>query len=360
MTRHIATIAALMSMAASAQTADTQTVSLLFAGDMMQHAPQITAARQPDGTYAYDECFEAVGADVASADVAICNFEVTLGGPPYKGYPQFSAPDDYFEAMTRAGFDVFLTANNHCLDKGRAGLERTIRTIDSLGYVQLGTYLDSLDRCARYPAVVEKNGIRIALLNYTYGTNGLPDRKPAIVNRIDRRQMKADIERARQSSPDLIIANMHWGDEYKAEPNDGQRQLARWLIDQGVDHVIGSHPHTVQTMEMMADDRGGQHLVVYSLGNYLSNMTKDFTAGGLTVRLTFEKTPQGTRLTDCRHCITYVARPVDSQLKNYKILSAGSDISNLPTAVDEKMRLFVDEVRRRLAGCTCSQEYTLE
>ena len=211
MTRHIATIAALMSMAASAQTADTQTVSLLFAGDMMQHAPQITAARQPDGTYAYDECFEAVGADVASADVAICNFEVTLGGPPYKGYPQFSAPDDYFEAMTRAGFDVFLTANNHCLDKGRAGLERTIRTIDSLGYVQLGTYLDSLDRCARYPAVVEKNGIRIALLNYTYGTNGLPDRKPAIVNRIDRRQMKADIERARQSSPDLIIANMHWG-----------------------------------------------------------------------------------------------------------------------------------------------------
>lgn len=334
-----------------------QSVSILFAGDMMQHDAQIQAALQPDENYSYNECFSHVASDISAADIAICNFEVTLGGKPYKGYPQFSAPDQFFDALKNTGFDVFLTANNHCLDRGKQGLLRTIHVMDSLKMLQLGTYADSVDRANRYPLLIEKNGIRIALLNYTYGTNGIPDKYPAIVNRIDKSKIKNDIAKAKRMNPDLIIANMHWGLEYQREPNTEQQQLAKWLVDNGVDHIIGSHPHVVQTMEYIKDSNGVNHLVVYSLGNYISNMSKLYCDGGLTVKLNFVKDSLGTHLKKCEHNIFYVARPVISGLKNYVVIPTETDISALPKAITEKMRIFVADARLRLANCAWSDEY---
>ena len=121
-------------------------LSLLISGDLMQHMPQIKAALLPDGSYNYDECFAGIKAEVERADVAIANFETTLAGQPYSGYPQFSAPDDFLSAVQSAGFDIMLTANNHCVDTRRKGLERTLNMMDSLGLAHLGTYRTLYER----------------------------------------------------------------------------------------------------------------------------------------------------------------------------------------------------------------------
>ena len=143
---------------------EARTLRLLFAGDLMQHTPQIKAALQPDGTYNYEECFARVKPEIEWADVAIANLEVTLAGPPYSGYPTFSAPDDYLRGIRDAGFDVLTTANNHCVDTRRRGLERTIQMMDSLEIPHLGTYRDSLARSESYPYLLEKNGEFEAIL----------------------------------------------------------------------------------------------------------------------------------------------------------------------------------------------------
>ena len=140
-------------------------ISLLFVGDLMQHQAQIDAARQGDG-YNYNDCFRHVKKEISEADMAIGNLEVTLGGKPYRGYPAFSAPDEYLNAIKEAGFDVLLTANNHCLDKGKLGLERTILMLDSLKIHHAGTYRNPEERHKSYPLLIEKNGFRIVLLKY--------------------------------------------------------------------------------------------------------------------------------------------------------------------------------------------------
>ncbi|EJX05497.1 Capsule synthesis protein, CapA [gut metagenome] len=147
-------------------------------GDLMQHQAQIDAARTAVGTYDYSACFARVKEQIAQADVAIGNLEVTLGGKPYQGYPTFSAPDEYLLAIQEAGFDVLLTANNHCLDRGKPGLERTIQQLEAHNIPFAGTYRNVAERTQRYPLFIEKKGFRIALLNYTYGTNGIPVPSP--------------------------------------------------------------------------------------------------------------------------------------------------------------------------------------
>ena len=171
----------------------------------MQHQAQIDAARQGDG-YNYNDCFRHVKKEISEADMAIGNLEVTLGGKPYRGYPAFSAPDEYLYAIKEAGFDVLLTANNHCLDKGKLGLERTILMLDSLKIHHAGTYRNPEERHRNYPLLIEKNGFRIVLLNYTYGTNGFKTDAPNMVNYINREQIKKDILDARRKLPDVIIA----------------------------------------------------------------------------------------------------------------------------------------------------------
>ena len=184
-------------------------ITLLFVGDLMQHQAQIDAARTPQGTYDYTPCFSLVGPQIQAADIAVGNLEVTLGGRPYTGYPAFSAPDEYLHAIRDAGFDVLLTANNHCLDRGQKGLERTLHLLDSLQIPSAGTYRDSTDRHHRYPLLLQKKGFRIALLNYTYGTNGLRAKAPNLVNYLERRQMLKDIHTARAWQPDVLIACLH-------------------------------------------------------------------------------------------------------------------------------------------------------
>lgn len=297
-------------------------LSLLFVGDLMQHQAQIDAAKQGNG-YNYDDCFRHVKKEISEADIAVGNLEVTLGGRPYSGYPAFSAPDEYLYAVKDAGFDVLLTANNHCLDRRKKGLERTILMLDSLRLPHAGTYVNKDEREKNYPLLVEKNGFRIVFLNYTYGTNGIEVTAPNVVNYIDKEQIKKDVFTARRMLPDAIIACMHWGIEYRSLPERSERELADWLIQQGVDHVIGSHPHVLQPMEIQKDARTPtRHVIVYSLGNFISNMSKENTDGGAMVKLELQRIFRVTRLADCKYALIWTSRPGLSKKKNFELYPA--------------------------------------
>ena len=298
-------------------------ITLLFVGDLMQHDAQIKAAKTTTG-YDYTDCFKHVKEEISRADIAVANLEVTLGGKPYRGYPSFSAPDEFLYAVKDAGFDVLLTGNNHCLDRGSRGLERTILMLDSLDFAYAGTYVNEEERRERYPLLVEKNGFRIVFLNYTYGTNGLEPVSPRIVNYMDKEQMKEDIALARRMRPDAIIACMHWGIEYRLFPRKAEKDLADWLLAQGVDHVIGSHPHVLQPMEVKRDAHTpAKHLVVYSLGNFISNMSKENTDGGAMVRLELVKYSDIVQMRSCDYSLVWTSRPFLSGKKNYEVYPAG-------------------------------------
>ena len=265
----------------------TDTLRLLFAGDVMGHAPQISSAQLiKDKKYDYEPCFEYVRPIVSNADLAIANLELTLPGkPPYTGYPMFRSPDALAEALKNAGFDVLVTANNHSNDARGAGVISTIRTLDRLKLSHTGTFADARERDAEYPLMLSKNGFRLALLNYTYGTNGVPTDSPTIVNLIDKTIIAADLEKAKSLKPHYIIAFMHWGLEYQLTENAEQRALAAFLARNGADLIIGSHPHVVQPVRQeqttTPEEPDKNVVVVYSLGNYISNQLKPHTDGGI-------------------------------------------------------------------------------
>lgn len=321
------------------------TLRLLFTGDLMQHQAQIDAALTDSSTYDYSPCFEYIKEEAQRADFAIANLEVTLGGKPYKGYPAFSAPDEFLQAIRNAGFNVLVTANNHCLDRGRKGLERTIRQLDSCGIQHTGTYTDKEDRNKRSPLLLEKNDFRIALLSYTYDTNGIAVTPPNMVNYIDTTLIAEDIEASKTLKPDIIIAYMHWGTEYRSLPDPEQIRLADWLIEKGVNHVIGSHPHVVQPMEVRTDSLTNEkHLIAYSLGNYISNMSLRGTDGGVMLRMEFIKS--GTvRLHDCAYSLVWTARPALSGKKNYRILPANLPQDSIPMKGRKSLKIFIDDTR---------------
>lgn len=335
----------LMAQGTNAQEVRRQ-ASMLFIGDMMQHDGQIKAAYDSTSdSYDYSECFTHIKPVIEKADVSVCNYEVTMGGKPYKGYPAFSAPDEYADEIKSLGFDVFLTANNHCLDRGQKGVERTISELAKREVTQLGTYTDSADRTKRYPVVVESNGLRIAILNYTYGTNGLTPKGGNVVNYIDKPQMLKDIAAAMRMNPDYVIATIHWGIEYEMEENQEQRQLGRWLIDHGVDHVIGGHPHVVQPIDIYTTPDGRKHLIVYSLGNVISNMSKRGTDGGIMVGLTLDTYSYNSTAEEGWYTIFHVGRPVNTGLKNYVVYPVGTSAETLPPTEETRLNAYAAIVR---------------
>ncbi len=329
---------------ASLQTPPQKHLTLLFAGDIMQHKPQVTSAMLADGTYDYTECFRFIGSEIADADVVVANFETTLAGKPYTGYPTFSSPDELLRDCKKAGIDVFLTANNHMCDKGRKGIERTLMMMDSLEVAHLGSYKDSTERDEHYPLLLEKNGFRLALLNYTYGTNGIPVPAPNVVNTIDTIQIACDINKAQSMKPDAIIAFMHWGVEYTLTPMKSQIDLADWLLKKGVTHVIGGHPHVVEPIEVRVDKNGAKHVVAYSLGNLISNQSAPHTYGGMLVKMQLEK-DSVTRMKDCNYSLYFVSRPVNSGNKQYRIYPVATPDSLLRPTEIRLRDTFVNSVR---------------
>ena len=325
-------------------------ISLLFIGDVMQHQSQINHAYNPNTkTYEYDPCFEEVSSIIEQSDFCIANLEVTLAGPPYKGYPQFSSPDELASALKRAGVDMLVTANNHSCDRRKKGLERTINTLENLGMEHTGTFINSQTRKLNYPYMIEEKGFKLALLNYTYGTNGLPVDAPNVVNLINRDQILVDIKKAKDKSPDKIIAFLHWGPEYRSTPSSSQTQLADFLIKNGVDIIIGSHPHVLQPMENYYDENLNKDIVkVYSLGNYISNQRDRYRDGGAMSRIVLEKDENGVRVKNTGYYLTWVQTKYVEGRKRWIILpvSKFENSTELDAASKEKMDIFIKDSRK--------------
>ena len=307
------------------------TLTLMFIGDVMSHMPQVDAARLEDGTYDYAPCYRFLTPYIASADLCIANMEVPLAGAPYSGYPQFSCPDNMMSQLFDAGVDVFLTSNNHTCDKGAKGIRRTIQVMDSLGIPHVGTYLDSADFQQRSPLIVEKNGFRIAVLNYTYGTNGIPTPNPFIVNLLDSAAIARDVAHAREMKADYIVVMPHWGIEYARHQNKEQSGYARYMYECGADMVIGGHPHVVQPITLENSNEYGvaQRVTAYSLGNFVSNQRKRYTDGGIIVKCEMVRDTNGTiRITNYEYLPYWVYKGTCQGKYQYHILPAKHAVEN--------------------------------
>ncbi len=333
----------LLGLSSVSHAQDTTRLSLLFLGDVMQHDSQINDAWDPvSNRYDYTHCFRYVRPYIQAVDLAIGNLEVTLGGKPYKGYPQFSAPDELAFALKEIGMDVLVTANNHSADRGKKGIERTIRILDSAGLVHTGTFVEEVDRLNEYPLLLSKNGFELALLNYTYGTNGLAVPVPNIVNLIDTALIRTDLEKAQSLNTDVIIVFMHWGNEYQSLPSKQQKMLAEFCFAHGADLVIGAHPHVLQPMEWRKDS---SQLVVYSLGNFVSGQRSRYRDGGAMLTVELEKVSFGhdstvTSIDSVAYILQWVYLDAG---KNYTVLPAPLfEVQRRDTIREEKARIAFD------------------
>jgi len=259
------------------------TLSICFMGDVMMHAGQIGNARREDGSYDFSTYFMHIDSLIQGADIAVANMEFTLAGEPYTGYPCFSAPDSYADYLAGCGIDVFLAANNHILDKGSEGAARTVEIYRKLekdkGIMFTGIAEDEQAREDSYPLFIRRKGIRLALLNFTYGTNlGATDHWPK-TNYLGRSsEILQALGKARDA--DIVIALPHWGPEYQTTHSASQEEKADWLVENGADLIIGAHPHVVQDTTHI---RGVP--VIYSVGNAVSNMSAPDTQLELLVNV---------------------------------------------------------------------------
>ena len=335
---------------------DNNKISFLFIGDIMGHDEQIWSAEDRQShTFDYSEVFGYVKPLISEADIAIANFEVTLAGQPYMGYPQFSSPSALAVACKNAGVDYMATANNHSADRGKAGIINTIHRLDSLGIGHTGTFVDSLSRVNQSPLMISKKGASIALLNYTYGTNGISVPAPVIVNMLDKELITRDIQNARKKNADLVILFLHWGTEYDTVPSENQSELADYLFSAGADLVIGSHPHVLQKMVWSKNNSlEKDKLTVYSLGNFISNQRRPKTDGGSMVRVEFTKTGDSYRISDAGYYLTWVYTPIEKYRKKYFILPC-PEFENNPAFFKNPddynlMKKFISESRALLNG----------
>ena len=270
------------------------TVTISFIGDVMQHGGQIKAALQPDGTYNYANTFRFMEKDFKAADYMVANMEFTVGSLPYSGFPFFSAPKEIAIQAKESGIDLFLMANNHICDRGAKGLERTIKAYEDLNIETLGAYRNKEEADTSSVLMVELKGIRFAFFNFTYSTNGIPVPSPYYVNMQDSIEIKEHIAEAKEKGADFIIALPHWGEEYHTEPSWLQKDYAQFMFNEGVDAIIGGHPHVPEEGYIYTKGDTVKRVVFYSLGNYVSNQYfSGYTHTGIMVSLHFERDAAG-------------------------------------------------------------------
>lgn len=256
-------------------------VDLVMVGDILAHEGVYNSGFYPDGTINYDHIFAQVKDDIQAADIAIVNQEVVLGGIELglSGYPCFNSPTELGDALVTAGFNVILHATNHTLDKGITGVDNTLNFWKEKhpDIAVLGIHDETFtDYSTQDIYVYEQNGLRIAILNYTYGTNGIPvpQSRPLIVNLLDEEKVSMDIARAKEIA-DFVVVCPHWGTEYVYTPDSYQKKWTQFFYDHEVDLVIGTHPHVIEPVEWIeSEDSDHKMLVYYSLGNFVSNQDR--------------------------------------------------------------------------------------
>ena len=317
-------------------------------GDLLMHKPVIDTCKGKDGKYDFESIFRYVKSYVSGYDYAVANFETTLGGPdhPYQGNPSFNTPDTFADELVDTGFDMLLTANNHCADTTATGILRTLEQLRSRNLATVGTQKDANEQDF---VVIEVNGIRIGVSCYTYATDETDDGRPSLnrnsflskkgivnyymENKLDRfyGEVEAQLNAMEQQGVDATIFYVHWGVEYETEENELQNQMAQKLCDMGVDVIIGGHPHVVQPIELLQSKRDPSHrtVCIYSLGNVVSNQREGidpsfeggFTEDGVIFNVTFEKYSDGTAgLAGVDVLPTWVNMHTTDGVKEYNVL----------------------------------------
>ncbi len=252
-------------------------ITLVMAGDILLHTPVAESGLREDGSYDFSAVFAHTREKISAADLALVNQEVILGGTELgiSGYPAFNAPYELGDALEEAGFDVVLHATNHALDKGAKGITNCLNYWESShpDMEILGIHGSVEDQNELY--IYEKDGMKIALLNYTYGTNGIPlpkDMEYAVDLLTDPDRIARDLQRAEELA-DFTIVCPHWGTEYRLTQDAGQDSLTRFFWENGADLVLGTHPHVIEPVAWFTEE------------------------GILTCDLTEQDTEQGTFLT---------------------------------------------------------------
>lgn len=306
-------------------------ITIAAAGDIMVHSAQLKSAYENgEGTYNFKPMFEDVRPILQAADLTLANFETTTAGPEleYSGYPRFNSPDELIDAVAYAGVDVLTTANNHSLDTKDTGLLRTVQEIRKRGIDTVGTYVDGTEERI---LIKEVEGIKFAILSYTESTNGLgaqydPDYLYSILNLMTKENISRDIKAAKNANVDFIITFMHWGEEYMTEPNETQIEYAQFMADEGVDLILGSHPHVIQKADILEGRDGKETFVVYSMGNFISNQRQEtlgegyeLTEDGIIINFDIQKNDLTgeTVITEVEYIPTWVYRHLEEGRETY-------------------------------------------
>ena len=321
-------------------------LDLFFVGDAMQHETQFLTAKGSDGKCSYSSYYTHISPVAKSADISVINLETPIGDKNFGGYPSFCAPDSFLYAITDAGFNLVLLANNHILDRGKEGALYTLNLLDTLKTAYCGIYRNMEERDSLYPLIIEKKGLKVAFLNYTYSTNGRTAPKPLVVNMIDKEVMANDIAKAKSMGTDAIIACMHWGDEYTSLPPKNVQELAEWLLEQGVDHIIGHHPHVIQPIELRKEtNTPDKHVVAYSLGNLVSNMHRRYADGGIALRMQLKKILNYTRVSSLKYMLTWIAPKRSDGTRDFSILPAATTITEKNSHAEFRLKQFLEDTR---------------
>ena len=318
------------------------TFTLTAIGDIMCHNTQYWDAYQKEtDTYDFSYVFENVKDYIAAGDVSIANIETSFAGKErgYSNYPVFNSPDELARDVKATGLDIITTAGNHCLDMGYSGLSRTIDVLKNNGIEQLGTYKSQEERDTIF--IKDVKGIKIAFIDYTYGTNGIPvpSGKEYCVNLIDKNLIKKDIESAKSQNVDMIVACMHWGDEYKTKANKEQEDLADFLFKNGVNVIIGNHPHVLEQMEKrtvtLEDGTTQDGFVIFACGNFICDQNAENTRNSIILNLDITRHSDGKVTVDKANYIPiYMYKGAPGKLRRMKVLDIEKSIANYENGTD--------------------------
>jgi poly-gamma-glutamate capsule biosynthesis protein CapA/YwtB (metallophosphatase superfamily) len=320
-------------------------------GDIMVHDSQINSAKRKNGSYNFDNVFSEIKPYTEMPDFTIGNLETTISHPEkgYSGYPAFRSPEQLLEALKFAGFDVLTTANNHCLDGGESGAIYTLDGLDKYGFLHTGTARSYEER--NRVLILEKNDIRVAILAYTYGTNSrekfaLSDRLSCTVNfSNDKYSLINDIQSAKNAGVHKIILCMHWGTENQRTPGKEQKAMADELFSMGVDIILGSHPHVLQPIERKKitteDGEEKEVLLVYSLGNFISNQQSKYKDSGIILSINIVRNEEDGKveIKDIYYIPTWVHKYIYSNKTEYRILPVGKFLYDKTLDVKAQKRI---------------------
>jgi len=317
------------------------TFTLTALGDILCHNTQYwDAYNSSTDEYDFSYVFDDIKSYTSASDITIANLETSFAGKDvgYSNYPTFNSPDSLATALKGIGIDIISTAGNHALDKGFSGLCRTIDVLDTNGIEHLGTYKTEEDQ----KKLLFKNikGLNVAFINYTYGTNGIPvpSGKDFCVNIIDKNLMKKQIEQAKNKGADVIIACMHWGTEYQTTPNDEQEELSDFLFKNGVDIIIGNHPHVLEPMEKrnvtLDDGTTKECFVIYALGNFTADQREIITRDSIILNLTITNTDGKVSIDKATYIPIYMYKNTNASSKKFKVLDIEKTIANYESGKD--------------------------